>query len=358
MTWLLVFFLLFTAFSVPLKAAEIAEIPLELMELIPETLEPQNIKKMLDNPSPKNILQSLWQYLWKEVRLHTRLIGQVIIVAVLAAIFKEIAESFSKEAGEVGFLAAYLVLILFLVASLKEMANLTIGTVVLLSNIVKVLVPIVASMVALGGEFSTTLTLSPIIIGLGASVSLIVEKVIMPMALASGVVGLASYVSKRPMLTRLSGFFRWLCLLILGLVNTVFFGLITSLGLGSAAQDSLAYRTAKYVINTVPIVGSAVANSTDLLQASTKAVQSFASGVGLLFLLFATLYPVLKLCALILVYKLLQAVVEPVAETRFLGALESMEKSVTLFLSLIIITAVMFYLSVGVLAGIGAFLLR
>ena len=352
--WLLVIILSASCLAAP---QEYLEIPTELQELLPDTLEPFTVRKLLENPSPQEIFTSLWRYLWKEVRIHIKLIGQIIIIAVLAAIFKEIALSFSKEAGEAGFLAAYLILILLLVASLKDAAKLTIETMTTLSNIIKILVPFVGSM-ALGGAISSTLTLSPLIIGLSATVAMILEKVLIPLALASGVLGLASYVSKKPMLTRLSGFFRWLCLLILGLVHTVFFGLITSLGLGSAAKDSLAFRTARFIVGSVPIVGSQVASSADLLQASTKAVQSLGSSIGLLFLLFATLFPVLRLSALVLVYKLLQAVIEPVAETRFLGALGSMEKSITLFLALLIISAVMFYLSVGVMAAIGTFLMR
>lgn len=337
---------------------EFVEIPAELEQLIPDTLEPLSVRKFLENPSPKELLVSLWQYLFKEVRLHTKLMGQIIIIAVLAAILKEIAESFSKEAGEAGFLAAYLMLILLLVASLKETAKLTASTITLLSTTVQVLVPLIGSLAVASGEITTSLSISPLIIGLSATVSAVVQKIVMPFALTAGVLGLASHVSKKPRLTRLTGFFRWLCVLILGLVNTVFFGLITSLGIGSAAQDSLSYRTAKFLVGTVPIIGGQVANTTDLLQASSKAIQSIASGAGLVFLLVITLFPVIRLSALVLVYKLLQAIVEPIAETRFLGVLESMEKSITLFLGLIILTSVMFYISIGILAALGALLMR
>ncbi len=355
MIWILVLFLSFSALGAPLTELEL---PSELEELIPDTLEPFSIKKFLQNPTPKEGLEQIWHYLWQEVYLHTKLMGQIIIIAVLAAIFKEIAESFSKEAGEAGFLAAYLVLILLLVASLKETARVTLATITLLSNIVKILVPLVATTVAAGGDLITTMTMSPLIIGLSATVSVVLEKIILPLALASGVLGLANYVTKKPRLTRLAGFFRWFSLYFLGLINTVFFGLITSLGIGSAAQDSLAYRTAKFIVGTVPFIGGQVANSADFLQASTKAVQSLTTSAGLLFLLFTTLFPVIRLSALVLVYKLLSALIEPVVESRFLGALEAMEKSITLFLSLIILTAIMFYISIGVLAAFGSLLLR
>ena len=355
MIWILVFFLSVSALGAPLTELDL---PSELEELIPDTLEPLNIKKIMQNPTPQKVVQQIWRYLWQEGYLHTKLMGQIIIIAVLAAIFKEIAASFSKEAGEAGFLAAYLVLVLLLVSSLKETVKLTQATNTLLSNIVKILVPLVAATVAAGGELITTITISPLIIGLSATVSVLLEKIILPLALASGVLGLASYVTKKPRLTRLSGFFRWFSLFLLGLINTVFFGLITSLGIGSAAQDSLTYRTAKFIVGTVPLIGGQVASSTDLLQASTKAVQSLTTSAGLLFLLFTTLFPIIRLSALVLVYKLLQALIEPVVETRFLGALETMEKSVTLFLSLIVLTAIMFYISIGVLAALGSLLLR
>ncbi|MDD2431309.1 MAG: hypothetical protein PHD88_05830 [Firmicutes bacterium] len=357
MKWTLLLILLLSIQPFAARFEEV-DIPTELEELLPDTLEPFSIEKFLANPSPNEILSQLWQYLWKEVRLHARLMGQIILIAVFAAILKETAIAFSKEASEAGFLAAYLVLILLLVSSLKDTAKLTTSTILLLGTIVQLSVPLVGAMVATGGDLVTGITISPLIIGLSAIVSLVVQKLVMPFAMASGVLGLASNVVQKPRLNRLSAFFRWLGLLILSLVNTVFFGLITSLGIGSAAQDTLVYRTTKWLVGTVPVIGTQIVGTTDLLQASTKAIQSFASTAGLLFLLFATLFPVMRLAALVLVYKLTAAVLEAIAEPRFLGALETMEKTVTFFLGLIVLTAAMFYISLGVLAALGTFILR
>lgn len=357
MKWIALLLVVLSAMS-SAAALDTLEIPTELERLLSDTIEPYSIEEFLRDPSAEKVLSTLWQYLWKEVRLHARLMGQIILVAAIAAVLKEIGTSLSKAAAEAGFLATYLMLVLLVVASLKEAANLTTSTIVLLASAVQVAVPLVGLFLAAGGELVTNATLCPLILGLTAVVSVVVQRVVMPFALASGAVGLASSVAEKPRLLRLSGFFRWLGTLTLGFVNAVFFGLITSLGLGSAAQDSLALRTAKWLMGTVPVVGGQIAGTTDLLQASTRAIQSAASTVGLLFVFFATLFPVLRLAALVLAYKLTTAVVEAVAETRFVSALETMEKTLTFFLGLIVLTAVMFYIGLGTLAALGALILR
>ena len=70
-------------------------------------------------------------------------------------------------------------------------------------------------------------------------------------------------------------------------------------------------------------------------------------------IVFIVAAPVLKVLAMVLIYKIVSAVLEPLCDRRVVQVLGTMEASLTLVLIALITVALMLFLAIVILVGIG-----
>ena len=301
------------------------------------------------------IFKGLMQYLFKELVAGSTLLGKLIILAVICAILQNLQSAFENgTVGKLAYSVTYLVLITIALGSFTFAVNTARETIETMVTFLQALLPVLLTLLAAtGGVSSAAIIHSFTTISLGVIATLI-KTVLLPLIYFSAILGILSHLSDQFKVSRLAGLFEEAIKVFLGLTGTIFLGLLSFQGLAGAVTDGIALRTAKYATGAfVPVVGSMLSGAFETIIGASILLKNSISLVGAIVLLMIVIFPMLKILALSLVYKLTAAVVQPFGDNKIGEALETMGKSITLVFAALAIVSIMFFFSISVIVGLG-----
>ena len=139
---------------------------------------------------------------------------------------------------------------------------------------------------------------------------------------------LVSAVTERYKVTQLANLLRNIGIGILGILLTVFLGVLSVQGATGAVTDGVALRTAKFVTgNFVPVVGKMFSDATDTVMSASLLVKNAVGLTGVIVLLFLCAFPAIKILTLALIYNLAGAVMQPLGDTPIVHCLQTIGKT-------------------------------
>jgi len=103
----------------------------------------------------------------------------------------------------------------------------------------------------------------------------------------------------------------------------------------------------------VPVVGKMLADSVETVAGASIILKNGIYLAGTVMLLLMTAFPLLKLAAVAIVFKLSAALVQPLGESNLGEAINTMGNCLVTIFGILACVAVMFILAVTVLAGAG-----
>ena len=186
------------------------------------------------------------------------------------------------------------------------------------------------------------------------TIASLVQNLLLPMSLVSTAFSLVAYFSTDLQFPKLGRMLRQGVISLLGLSFIVFSGFMAVRGAIAPVTDGISLRTAKYLTKTlVPIAGGMFADTREVVVGGSLLIKNAVGVFGLVMILFMVAAPLLKVWAMILVYKVVGAFLEPVCNRRIVQVLGTMEASLTLVLIALATVALMLFLSITILVGIG-----
>lgn len=269
------------------------------------------------NLSLQEIINAVLRQLMNELFLHTKLMRNLILVCILSAILRNLSASFKqKSIGELGFFASYIVIVIILFDSFSVGVSLLQDTIGLLVSIMQASVPVVTTLLAASGNVPQALTLKPIIFFVITAVSSVLKDFLAPLLIAAASLEIVNYLTERQILTKLSELIRkaigWgLKLSALLFTSTLSLQSITSKGFNQAVN-----KTAKAAVNLVPVVGSTLTSAVDAVFYWSQALKGGVLVTVAILILIACFIPFIKLTAMILIYKLTAAIIQPICDER------------------------------------------
>ncbi|NMA61464.1 MAG: stage III sporulation protein AE, partial [Firmicutes bacterium] len=113
-------------------------------------------------------------------------------------------------------------------------------------------------------------------------------------------------------------------------------------------------RAAKFFTKTlIPIAGGMFADSLEVVVGGSVLIKNGVGVFGLAMVVFLVATPLLKVWAMVLVYKLVGALLEPICDPRLVQALGTMESALILVLISLGTVALMFLVAISILVGVG-----
>ncbi len=302
-----------------------------------------------------HILKIFVQFLFKELFAGTALMGKLIVLAIICAVLQNLQNAFEKASiGNLAYCVTYLVLVTIALTSFTFAINTAKETIETMVSFLQSLLPILLTLLAsLGGISSAAIINSFTAVSLSV-ISTLIKNILLPLIYFSAVLSILSHLSDKFKVSRLAGLFKEIIMIFLGLTSTVFLGLLSIQGLAGAVADSLTLRTAKYAAGAfIPVVGGMFSGALETVIGASLLLKNSISLAGAIILLFIIIFPMLKILALSVIYKLSAAVVQPFGDNKIGDALETMGKSITLVFAALGIVSVMFFISLSVIVGLG-----
>ena len=126
------------------------------------------------------------------------------------------------------------------------------------------LVPILVTLMITTGNIATANVVQPVILFLIGFIGNAVLTVVLPFVMISAVLGIVSNISDKVQIGKLSKYFKSGVVWLLGIVLTLFVGVISIEGTLTSSVDGITAKTAKAAVsNFIPVVGKILGDAVD-----------------------------------------------------------------------------------------------
>ncbi len=312
-------------------------------------------EKILDG---KALAKSIFGKLIEEIRINLGFLSKILVISLISAILTNIQNTF--ENASVSSFANYVTFILIAILvigsfyQLMETVKVTINSMI---NFMEILLPVLLTFLILAGGPNTKIIFHPMILGTVNVIGIMVKSIILPLINFSFIISILSNLSQRTELRKISELGRQMITFIISAAFTVFIGIITIYGL-STKIDGITIRTAKFAVDRfIPVVGGFLSDAVETVIGSSAILKNGIGIIGLLILIFITILPLIKIGSLLLVYKIVGAVIEPIVSKNISNFFSDVSKTLLLILISMVSVAIMFFITITIIVDTGNSLL-
>jgi len=307
-------------------------------------------------------LSGLAKFFLHEVLYSGKLLVTIVLLTVFTMLLETMQSAFERNAvSKVAYGIAYLVVIILAVNSFRAATAYAADAIGNMVQFMLAMVPLLLTLLAGTGGVTSVAVLHPLIVFMIHTIGTIVHLVVFPLLFFSAVLHLVSAITERYKATQLANLLRNIGVGLLGVLLTVFLGVLSVQGATGAVADGVALRTAKFVTgNFVPVVGKMFSDATDTVMSASLLVKNAVGLAGVIVLLFLCAFPALKILTLALIYNVAGAVMQPLGDTPIVHCLQTIGKTLIYVFAALASVGLMFFLAVTIIltAGNAALMIR
>ena len=296
------------------------------------------------------MLNRVVRYLLSEIFLNIDILIKIVILAIICAILKNLQNTFlSESVGELAFFVCYIVIVSVLMISFSSAMKMCVSIIDSMVSFMHAIIPLLITLLISAGNFSSAGVFQPILIMLVEVGATVIKNFFIPLIFLVTVLNIVNNISDKVQLTKLSGFLKQICTWGLGFILTVFIAVVSIQGSMGAVVDGVTSKTAKFAIGTfIPVVGKYLADAADTVVGCTLVIKNASGLIAMIGIIMICIAPLIKILALIVLYRLACAFVEPISDKKITSCLSDMASSLTYILGITAAVAVMFLLTITV----------
>lgn len=302
----------------------------------------------------KEIAQSIGIFFFEELRTSLKLLAKILVITLISSILTNLQSTFDNgSVAELANYISYVLIAILVISSFTQTMDLAKQTIDRMVGFMQAILPILLTLLTAASGPNTRMLFHPMILVTVNLIGTLVKTVIMPLIFFSFIISIVSNISNRVEFSKLSELGRQLITFIITGALTLFIGIITIYGLGSKI-DGLTIRTAKFAVDKfIPIVGGFLADAVEAVVGCSAILKNGLGFIGLLILLFICILPVIKIVVVLLLYKIIAVVIEPIGSRNLVEFFNQVGKSLLLILISLISTATMFFITITIIVEAG-----
>lgn len=302
------------------------------------------IKGEVDNST---LLKKVLNILGKEVTTNIKSLVSILAIILIHSILKSISESLeNNNISKLIYYVQYILIVTVIMSNFTDIIKLVQDTTGNLIGFMNALVPLLITLMMYTGSITTSSVVEPIILFMINFIGNIIQNLIIPFVLVLTSLVIISKISDKVHIDKLSKFFKSGIVWFLGIVLTVFVGIVSLEGTLSSSVDGITAKTTKAVVSSaIPVVGKILGDAVDTVLGCGIVLKNAVGLVGVVIVIGICIMPILKLFVLSVSYKLLSTVVQPIADEKIIDLLEQIGDIFKIFLG--ILCAISFMLIIG-----------
>lgn len=333
------------------------ELNQDLDELIPNANIIGMIKEFVTSGLKfdwKLFLDTIVKRLFKEVFANTWLLGELLVLTVIASLLKTFQDAFNNQGvSQISNGVVYLVLVVIAINSFAVASRIGIEAITRMTDFMNALLPTLFTLLVSMGAVGSATIFQPIIFLLVSAIATIIKTVVFPLIFLAVILTVVSSLTGEFRLSKMGGFIKQIGLTVLGLSFVIFFGVILIQGAAVSVADGISLRTAKYLTSTfVPVVGGMFANSLELVVGCSLLIENAVGLIGMLMILVTVAFPIIKILALVLIYKLVSAVIQPIGDSLIVDCINNLGNTLMLVFISVTTVAIMFFIFITIMLGL------
>lgn len=364
---LIIILLLFNIFTFPAKAesnvfleeqAEIAgvdeiedNLPDETREFFAENgIEPSN-GEWVNSFGIKKVFSTLFDMIKKGMKIPLACAGVILAVILVSSTLSNTQNGISATTAEYAVTAVSAATIM---TPLLSVINMAVDIMNTAADFMLAFVPVFAVVVAASGNAATSVSMSSLLLGASEAVSFVANNLVIPLMCGYLSISIASGVS--PLLERnsIAEGIKRLSFWIMSLVTTVYVGILSIQTAVNSSADSLAGRTAKFIIgSSVPVAGTVLSEAFTTVTASLGLLKTSVAIYGVIACCVIFLPVLLELLLWRLIFHITSFCAEMLSTHKIAHILRSADTAVAVLCGMILLICAMFIISLTVVVSAG-----
>ncbi len=314
-------------------------------------ISPEN-PNWVNSLSTQNVFSHIWQFLKSGAKTPFKAGLAIFSVIVISAALSgmEIGNSSATTALYATVLSVSAIICVPVISVINASVNAMQSCAMFMS----VFIPVFALIVASSGSAVTSVSMSTLLLGASQAVSYISNFVVVP--LLSGFLSISIATSVSPLLSRsgIADGIKKLAFWIMSLLTTVFVGILSIQTAVNASADTLAVKTAKFIVgSSVPVAGTVLSEALTTVTASMGILKSSVGVYGVIACVAIFLPLVAELFIWRIILMLNSVVSDLFSLPKISGLLRSVDTVISVIIGIILLTAAMFVISLSIVISAG-----
>ena len=309
------------------------------------------IKGEVDN---ETIFKQILSKLGGEVTSLITVLGSILVIIVVHSILKAISENLgNKSISQITYYVQYILIVTLIMANFTQIIQMTKEAIENLVGFMNCLVPVLMTLMLATGSITSVGVIEPVILFLINFISNLLNTIILPLVLVITVLAIISKVSDKIQIDKLAKFGKSSIVWILGIILTIFVGVVSLEGSLTSSVDGITAKATKAAIsNFIPVVGKVLGDAVDTVLGCSLILKNAVGVVGVIVLIGICILPILKLGILTISYHLAAAVCQPIADEKIVKLLEQMGDTFKILLAILFSISVMFIIGTTIVIKI------
>lgn len=306
--------------------------------------------------APSEVLRYILRLLLGEVYDGAKLMALVLAMSVLSSYLSGLKSGFGgATVADCAFYACFTVISGIASAAFYEAALCASQAIENVAVFMRFIVPVLVTTLLTSGAAISAQTLEPTLLAIVEVAVWVIETVFIPGVMISTALNIVNGMSDKfktdRMVKLLNSAVKWG----LSVMLTVFVSLAGLKSIASAGADGLAVKLSKFAAsNLIPMIGGILAESVETVLNCSVVIKNSVGILGIICLILIALRPVLKLGALLIIFRITAAVAEPVSEPKLITCISRLGDSISVLFSMIAAVTVMFVIVMTIMINAGS----
>ena len=289
------------------------------------------------------LINRIWNLLGSEVGTTIKSIVSILVIIIIHSILKSVSESLENESiGKLIYYVQYILIVTIIMSNFSDIVKLVQDTANNLVGFMNCLVPLLMALMMYTGSITTSSVIEPIILFIINFIGNMIQTLIIPLVLVFTSLVIISKISDQVQVGKLANFLKSGIVWFLGIVLTIFVGVVSLEGTMSASVDGITAKATKAVVSSaVPVVGKILGDAVDTVLGSGVILKNAVGIVGVIIIIGICIMPIIKLAILTVCYKLLGAVTEVIADKKITSLIDQIGDVFKIFLGILSAISVM-----------------
>ena len=302
------------------------------------------IKGKVDNTT---LAKKILNLFGSEVTTNIKSIASILTIIIIHSILKSISESLGNDGiSKLIYYVQYILIVTIIMSNFTGIVKLVQETASNLVGFMNLLVPLLITLMMYTGSITTSTIIEPVVLFMINFIGNLIQDLIIPLVLILTSLVVISKISDKAQVDKLSKFLKSGITWFLGIVLTVFVGVVSLEGTLSSSVDGITAKTTKSIVSSaIPVVGKILGDAVDTVLGCGVVLKNAIGLVGVIIVVGICIMPIIKLSILTISYKLLATLSQPIADKNIMSLLDQIGDIFKIFLG--ILCAFFFMLIIG-----------
>ena len=324
-----------------------------------DILKDIDIQELLNNAikgelDTNQLLKNIFPILGTEIKEALKVMGSILIIVLIHSVLKSISDNLNnKSVAQITYYVQYILIATVIMTNFSSIITLTKEAVGNMISFIQLLFPLLMTLMLASGSVVSVNLVQPIILFIINLISNIFQSIIIPIILVGTALAIVSKISDRIQIDKLSKFLKSSAVWVIGILLTIFVGVLSIEGTLGSSVDGITAKTAKAAVSSfIPVVGKVLGDAVDTVIGCSAILKNAIGIVGVIVVIAICITPILKLAIITIIYHLTAALCEPIADSKIVSLISQMADTFKILLAIVCSISVMLIIGITLVINI------